>query len=137
MDVQVTAALAAMLPHLRREKEAEKQRRAGEVRAAMQRLDSTRDGRHRKKVLEVYSDYASSEDRLSWVLSLFDEFAAPGIFWSAFMEAWSNCGATWHARTRLLQALHAMGLAVPFFSPAQRTFFDALPAHVQVFRGCP
>jgi hypothetical protein len=25
---------------------------------------------------------------------------------------------------------------VPFFSQAQRTFFDALPAHVQVFRGC-
>ena len=52
------------------------------------------------------------------------------------MDAWSVCDATWHARTRLLQVLRAMEPAVPFFSPEQRAFFDALPAQINVFRGC-
>ena len=70
-----------------------------------------------------------------WVLCLI-EFAPPGNLLAAFMEAWSSCDATWHARTRLLQVLHAMQPAVSFFSPAQRALFDALPAQVKVFRGC-
>jgi hypothetical protein len=137
-DVQMTAAVAAMRARLRCQREAQKQRRMNKARSAMQRYDRTRDERFRKKALKAinhYSGYLSSEDRLSCVLSLI-EFAAPGIFWPAFMEAWSSCDATWDARARLLPALQDMEPAVPFFSQAQRAFFDALPAQVKVFRGC-
>jgi hypothetical protein len=136
--VQMTAADAAMLSRLQRQGEAEKQRRADEARAAMLRYTSTSSERHRKKALQAinhYSSYLSSKDRLSCVLSLI-EFAAPEIFWPALMETWPGCDATWDARTRLLQALHGMESAVPFFSQGQRAFFDALPAQVKVFRGC-
>jgi hypothetical protein len=138
MDVRMTAADAAMLARLQRQREAEKQRRMDKARAVMQRYDCTLDGRHQKKVLQAiyhYSNWASSEDRLSCVLSLI-EFAAPGIFWPALMETWSGFDATWDARSRLLRALHAMEPAVPFFSQAQGAFFNALPAQVTVFRGC-
>jgi hypothetical protein len=134
LDVQMTAADAAELQQW----EAEKQRRAETASAAMQRFDCTQDERHRKKALQAlsyYSGCASSQDRLSWVLSLI-EFAAPGIFWPALMETWPGCDATWDARTRLLQALHGMESAVPFFSQGQGAFFDALPEQVRVFRGC-
>jgi hypothetical protein len=138
MDVQMTAVDAATLARYRRQGEVERQRRADKARAAMLRYTSTSSERHRKKALrtiERCSLYTGSENRLSSVLSLI-EFARPEIFWPALMETWPGCDATWDARTRLLQALHAMEPALPFFSQAQREFFDALPAHVQVFRGC-
>ena len=138
MDVQMTAADASKLALAQRETEVEKQRRMDKARVAMQRYDCTPNERHRKAALQAishYSDYASSENRLSWVSCLI-EFAPPGIFWPAFMDAWSRCDATWHVSSRLLQVLRALEPAVPFFSPAQRAFFDALPDQVAVFRGC-
>jgi hypothetical protein len=138
MDVQMTAVDAATLARYRRQGEVERQRRMDNARAVIQRYDCTQDGRHRRKVLQAInhcSGWASSQDRLSCVLSLI-EFAAPEIFWPALMKTWPGCDATWDARTRLLQALHGMESAVPFFSQGPRTFFDALPAQVKVFRGC-
>jgi hypothetical protein len=52
------------------------------------------------------------------------------------MKTWSSCDSTWDARTWLLQVLQAKPPAGSFFSPAQRAFFNALPAQVTVFRGC-
>jgi hypothetical protein len=138
MDVQMTAALAAKLLRLQRQREAEKQRRRDKARLAIERHSCTQHERHRKAALqaiEYYFLYANSEERLSWVLSLI-EFAPPEMFWPALMDAWSGGDDTWHARSRLLQVLRAMPPAASFFSPAQRALFDPLPAQVKVFRGC-
>jgi len=139
VDVEMTAADAAMFARIRRQQhEAEKEKRVKKARAAVQRYGCTWDERHRKAALRAIEHcflYASSENRLSTVLSLL-EFAPSEIFWPAFMDAWSVCDATWRARTRLLRVLEAMQLAEPFFSQAQRRFFDGLPANVPVFRGC-
>lgn len=134
----MTAVEAAKLLRLQVQWEGEKQRRMDKARAAIERYECTPNERRRKaslRAIELCSLSASSENRLSQVLSLI-EFAPRGIFWPAFMDAWSVCDATWHARTRLLQVLRAMEPAVPFFSPEQRAFFDALPAQINVFRGC-
>jgi hypothetical protein len=89
MDVQMTAVEAAKLLRLRRQWEAEKQRRMDKARAAIERYGCTPNERRRKaslRAIERCSLSASSENRLSQVLSLI-EFAPRGIFWPAFMDA--------------------------------------------------
>ena len=137
--MQMTAADAARLAGLERQGEAEKQRRMDKARTAIQRYGCARDERNRAEAvlaINYYSAYASSEERHSWVLPLI-EFAWPEIFWPAFMETWSRCDDTWDAQSRLRRAMKNASMpAEDFFSDVQRNFFEALPAQVEVFRGC-
>jgi hypothetical protein len=138
MDVPITAADAEQVARGQREWEIEKQKRAGRARAALQRYRRTKIDRDRTTALEALSrcsNYASSDDRLSTVLSLIGG-APPEIFWPTLINEWSGCDATWPDRKWLLEGMERAGQADPYFSSGQRKFFRTLPRLVQVFRGC-
>ena len=84
------------------------------------------------------TDAESSESRLRSLLLLVGP-APSEIFWRTFLDCWSVCDDTWHGHEILLEVLRRhsrIAPALPYFSPAQRWFFDALPPRVSVFRGC-
>jgi hypothetical protein len=117
---------------------AEKERRAKAARHAIEEYRQSPDHHHHKAALDAvkYCSHAENSDRrLLTVLGLI-EFAPPAIFWPAFMDAWSQCDATWQHRTRLLQAMNAAKPALAFLELSQRQFFYTLPSQVPVFRGC-
>jgi hypothetical protein len=63
----------------------------------------------------------------------------PEVFWRIFLEVWSVCDCTWKVRDLLLHQLKnasAQMRATPFFSKADRIFFESLPPNIPIFRGC-
>ena len=138
MDIPSSPEFAAQYAHVQQQWEAKKRQASDETRAATQLYSGKPTERHRKGVLQAIktcSLYEGSATRLSVVLSLI-EFAPPEIFWPAFMEAWSICDASWIIRGRLLRIMREAGTPTAFLSRAQRKLLDALPAQVNVFRGC-
>ena len=139
MDGQLTAAEATELAHARRQWKAEKKRRAQKARTAIRRYKQTQKQRDRNAALRAIKNYSmaeSSETRFPAVLRLIER-SPPAIFWPAFMDAWPVCDATWPFKGLLLKAMkNAGGPTRVFISPTQRELLAALPAQVQVFRGC-
>ena len=139
VDVSMTAAQAAKFRLLQQAGAAEKKRRVDKARTAIKRYDWAPNEPRRKAALRAIDScslYASSENRLTCVLSL-TELAPPEIFWPALMEAWSGCDATWNDRHYLLAAMKNAAIpATAFLSRAQRNFFDALPPRIVIFRRC-
>jgi hypothetical protein len=122
-----------------REWDNKKDRCLREASAAMERYRQTREDKERRAAISAIEHSASienSEDRL-FALLLVISGASPEIFWPTLLENWSGCDATWRCSTVLLRQMNSAGPAIPFFSPAQRHFFDSLTADVvRVFRGC-
>jgi hypothetical protein len=85
-----------------------------------------------------YLYHLPSEQRASEMVSLLER-ASPEGFWKVLMIHWPNCDDTWALNDRLLnQPRKAAGAvsAIPYYSDAQRAFFDSLPQVVTLYRGC-
>jgi hypothetical protein len=110
-----------------------------EALTAMHRYEQTQKVSHRRAALQAIqlcSLAETSGTRPATLLRII-AISSPEIFWSALMASCSMCDATWSARNLLLRAMKDAGMpAVALLSRAQRQFFEALPAQVQVFRGC-
>lgn len=67
-------------------------------------------------------------ERLAWVVD--------DLFWRVFSEMWSVCDATWQHQNDLLEAFsNRPPKPAKHITPEARTFFDALPDVVTVYRG--
>ena len=61
----------------------------------------------------------------------------PDIAWPVFLNVWSSCDATWSENESVLQMLTDIGgSASDYYDDESRSFFDALPDSVIVYRGC-
>jgi hypothetical protein len=81
--------------------------------------------------------FGSFERALPVFASTFDE--PPDVFWTVFIENWNICDGFWSLRQDLLLTLRerkARLSPIGLMKPADRAFYDGLPEHVPVFRGC-
>jgi hypothetical protein len=62
----------------------------------------------------------------------------PDVFWPVFLENWDVCDGLWPLRKILLDTLRRRAAQLSplnYLSPNDRTFYDALPDPVVVYRG--
>jgi hypothetical protein len=80
----------------------------------------------------------NSEDRAEMMLDL-TQIVESEVFWKVFHRCWSVCDDTWDLNDELIECLsfhYAQDYAWLHMDPEQRTFYEALPEIVTVFRGC-
>ena len=98
----------------------------------MNAADAARVKRH---LDNVFGPDVNSATRLALLLHLLREEDGP-VFWSVFNAAWPGCDATWAKRHELVALIRRKTPWRAFAEPDDAAFYDGLPAHVNIYRGC-
>ncbi|MEJ5080843.1 hypothetical protein [Ochrobactrum sp. MYb379] len=84
---------------------------------------------------KLYSIGFNSKNRAQALLDLLKD-SPPQIFWPAFQQVWPDCDDTWLLQDDIVAAMRLAGDARPFLQGADKSFIEALPKDVTIYRGC-
>ena len=91
--------------------------------------------RVRRHLDDVFGPDGNSTTRLGVVLRLLREEDGP-VFWAVFNAAWPGGDATWARRHELVALIRRKTPWRAFAEPGDAAFYDGLPAHLTIYRGC-
>lgn len=87
------------------------------------------------ELIESRMVWCGSHERLGELLHLLRR-AGARTFWNALAEWWTLCDDTWPHRPELLRQLRRHGPGRNYLPARDRSFLDALPERVTIYRGC-